>query len=153
LSGVWTPLFTQNISSTGNGMLRFEDVGPSLKLFLNSTLVAFADDSVITAAGTVGIRATAGATFDNFSADVLSLTTNNLPFNESFNAATNQQLNTNWLNQNGNFQVAGGVATGKDSLDVATVNGVSSADEFVQVVINVTSSGQTAGLVTRYSGP
>src|SRR5262249_55952979 len=81
------------------------------------------------------------------------LTPSSLPFNDNFTVATNQQLSNNWLNQVGNFAVAGGVATGVGGLDVATVNGVSSVNEFVQADITVTGSGQAAGLITRYSGP
>jgi hypothetical protein len=153
LGGAWTELFVQTVSSTGSGTLRFEDVGPSLKLFLNNSLVAYADDSAISGAGTVGIRSTAGATFDNFSADVLTLTNNSLPFSDNFNAATNQQLSNSWLNQAGNFQVAGGVATGNGGLDLATVNGVSVANVTVQADLTVAMAGQWAGLIARYSGP
>jgi hypothetical protein len=150
LNGTWTELFAQNIAG-GAGTLRFEVAGSSLKLFDNSNLVAYANDSLVTG-GTIGMRGTAGTSFDNFSADVLTLTSPILPFSDNFNTATNQQLSNNWLNQLGNFQVAGGVATGLGSIDVATVNGLSPLNSTLQADLNV-SVGAYAGLVSRYSGP
>jgi hypothetical protein len=149
--GVWSELFFQNYSSNGTGTLRFEAVGSSLKLFLNNSLLAWANDTLLTG-GTVGIRSTAGATFDNFSADVLTLNNSGPMSNDNFNTATNQQLSNSWLNQAGNFLVAGGVATAHGSTDLATVNGVSAMNSTVQADMTV-APGQIAGLVSRYSGP
>jgi hypothetical protein len=149
--GVWSELFFQNYSGSGTGTLRFEAVGSSLKLFENSNLIAYANDTLLTG-GTVGIRSTAGATYDNLSADVLTLTNNTVSFSDGFTTATNQQLSNSWLNQAGSFQVAGGMATGLGSLDVATVNGVSTLNSTLQALVTV-NPGQAAGLVSRYSGP
>jgi len=153
--GVWSELFYQNYSSNGTGTLRFEAVGSSLKLFLNNGLIAYANDTLLTG-GTVGMRSTGGVTggvtFDNFTADVLTLNNPGLSFNDTFNLAANQQLTNNWLNQAGNFQVAGGVAQALGNTDVATVNGVSVLNSTVQATVTV-QPGQTAGLVSRYSGP
>jgi hypothetical protein len=113
--------------------------------------VGNANDSRLSG-GTVGVRASAGATIDNFSASVLSLTSPGLPFIDDFSTATNQQLSNNWLNQLGNLQVAGGVATGLGGLDIATINGVSVTNSTVQALVSV-AAGQYAGLVSRYSGP
>lgn len=153
-NGVRTTLFSRPVAgATGTGTLRLEAVGPSLKLFLNNTLVAFADDSGLKT-GTVGIDTSAGAGVDNFTADILTLSNGSLPFADNFNAATNQQLNSSWLNQAGNFQVAGGVATGAGPLNLATVNGVSTANVTIQADVDVTgAAGRSAGLVGRSSGP
>jgi hypothetical protein len=150
--GVSTQLFSHAISSAASGTLRFEAAGPSLKLFLNNTLVGFADDSVLTAPGSTGVRLTGGGSFDDFTANALTLTNGSLPFADNFNAATNQQLSGSWLNQLGNFQVSGGVATGHGALNVATVNVSRSANMLVQADVTITA-GQSAGLVARYSGP
>src|SRR5262249_28722401 len=129
----------------------------SLKLFLNNTLVGYAN-AVGQTGGTVGMRSSAGATIDNFSANVLPLTNNTLPFNENFANATDKQLSNSWLNQQGSFQVAGNVATGLGSvnglpsLDLATVNGINNANVFVQADVNVPVN-QYGGLVARYGGP
>src|SRR5262249_42361511 len=50
VSGTLTLLSSGNVA-TGGGVLRFEVVGNSLKLFLNDTLVTYAEDTDITAAG------------------------------------------------------------------------------------------------------
>jgi hypothetical protein len=151
VNGTWTELFAQNVSS-GNGTLRFEAVGTSLKLFQNNNLVAYANDKVLTG-GTLGIRSSAGAAFGSFNADVLTLSSPGLPFSDSLNAnPTNQQLSGSWLNQAGNFREAGVVATALGGADVATVNGVSVLNSTLQASVTV-NVGQVAGLVSRYSGP
>jgi hypothetical protein len=153
VNGSLTTLFSQSVTSTGSGTLRFELTGSSLKLFLNNTLVAFANDSQLTT-GTAGINTSVSGTVDNFSADFAPLTQATLPFNDDFSTATNQQLSSNWLNQVGNFQVSGGLAAGRASLNVATLNGINAADVSVQADVNVTgAAGQSAGLVARYAGP
>jgi hypothetical protein len=154
VNGIWTTLTSRPVAGTGTGTLRFEAAGPSLKLFLNGALVAFAADDTLTAPGSVGVRVTGAAAFDNFSAAALPLAQATLPFSENFSAGTNQQLGSVWLNQAGSIQVAGGVGTGLARVDVATVNGVRAADVFVAADVNVTgAAGQSAGLVARYSGP
>jgi hypothetical protein len=154
VNGVRTTLASRPVPGTGTGTLRFEAAGPSLKLFLNNTLVAFADDATLTAPGSVGVRVTGAAAFDNFSAAALTLTQSPLPFTENFNLATNQQLGPVWLNQAGSLQVAGGVGTGLAKVDVATVNGIRAADVFAQADVNVSGAvGRSAGLVARYAGP
>jgi hypothetical protein len=57
----------QNRVDTGRGRLRFEVVGNSLRLFLNGRLVSSARDDRLRRGG-VGLRATAGVTFADFSA-------------------------------------------------------------------------------------
>jgi hypothetical protein len=89
---------------------------------------------------------------DNFSATVLVLNNPGQSFGDDFHTATRQQLSNNWLNQLGNIKVDGGVATGRGSVDVATVNGVSTLNSTVQALVTV-NSGQSAGVVSRYSGP
>src|SRR5262249_8097718 len=129
--GTWGLWSNQWVGGLG-GTLRLETAGTSLKLFLNNQLVRYANDTPLTNGG-VGMRASANATFAHFSANVLTLTNNTLPFGpETFTTATDKQLSTSWLNQQGNFQVSGGVATGLGSLDVATVNGINNTNVFVQ---------------------
>src|SRR5205823_7351331 len=117
-----------------------------------NTLVAFANDTAVSGPGTIGLRVGQGASVDNFSADVIILTNPVLPFTDNFNAATNQQLSSNWLERLGNFKVTGGNATGQAALNIATVNGVSAANVFAEVDIAL-ATGQFVGLVARYTGP
>jgi hypothetical protein len=65
LNGAYTLLATA-VASTDTGLLRFEVSGSSLKLFLNGNQLASATDSALTT-GSVGMRATNGGAFDNFS--------------------------------------------------------------------------------------
>jgi hypothetical protein len=151
VGGTWTQIAGQNIATTGTGTLRFEVAGPSQKLFLNGTLVAYAHDTAVTAPGTVGLRIGQGASVANFSADAILLTNPTLPFNETFSSAVNQQLSTDWQERVGNFNVQGGTAAGTASLNLATVNGIAVANISVQVDVALTS-GQFVGLVSRYTG-
>ena len=83
-----------------------------------------------------------------------SSTTN---FSDNFSTTGNaSQLSTYWTSQAGDFQVntTNDTATGIGStgtLDLATVNGISSANEAVSATVTVTS-GEYAGLVARYAG-
>src|SRR5262249_3979481 len=61
VGGTWTQIAGQNVNTNGTGTLRFEVIGPSQKLFLNGSLVAFANDTAISAPGTVGMRFSQGA--------------------------------------------------------------------------------------------
>jgi hypothetical protein len=164
VNGTWTSLFSQSIASSASGTLRFEAVGPSLKLFLNGNLVAFSDDNQLTS-GTVGMRTSTGAAVANFSASTLTLNNNGnaLPFGDTFSAATNQQLSSSWLNQAGSFQVGGGSAMAiggsqvtvngvpDPNVNLATVNGISATNATVQADVTL-AVGQAAGLVARYTG-
>jgi hypothetical protein len=153
VNGVWTNL-ANGVATTGSGVLRFEVVGTSLKVFLNNTLVAFAHDSMITGPGTIGIRATSGTMLDNVDATALVRVDQTRPFTENFDTAVNQQLSiAAWLERAGNFRIASGVAQGNAGLNLATVNGLVATDVDVQANVSVTVPGQVAGLVARYSGP
>jgi hypothetical protein len=67
LAGQYALLATKKlIGFSGTGELRFEVVGTSLKLFVDNHLQVEASDSMITAAGLVGMRGRTGAAFDNF---------------------------------------------------------------------------------------
>ncbi|HLW66793.1 MAG TPA: choice-of-anchor tandem repeat GloVer-containing protein [Gemmataceae bacterium] len=151
VGGNWVLLTAQSVAGT-SGTLRLETASTSLKLFLNGTLVAWANDAAINGVGTVGIRMSSGATVGNFSATAIGLTNPSLAFSDNFSTAIRQQLSPNWLNQVGSFQVNGGVAAGLDTLDVATLNGVNAPDVAVQANVNL-ATGQYVGLVARYSGP
>src|SRR5262249_5099794 len=141
LNGVWSALAAPtpvNVSGfTGTGTLRFEAVGPSLKLFLNGTMVAFASDGALTT-GTVGMGTTAGASLTAFSAGALTPTTPTLPFSDTFGSPANQQLSSDWLNQTGSFQVVSGVAKGVAAANYATVNGIKTSKATVSATVDVT---------------
>ena len=62
------------------------------------------------------------------------------------------RLSRSWTDQLGNITVVSGVATGTKDFNMSTVNGISQGDTTVQGDIAL-GSGQSAGLVARYSGP
>src|SRR5262249_39902820 len=152
LGGKLKPLFNQKVMAA-TGTLRFEVVGSSLQLFLNSSLVAFANDSTIAGPGSAGIYATSLTAVDNFSAAAAPARVNaTLPFGDDFNTSDNgDQLNLHWTDQAGNFTLQGQAAVGKGKLNLATLNGVSAADAAVQALVDVSQIGASAGLVARYS--
>src|SRR5207249_3201472 len=89
VGGTWTQIAGNDVTATVNGAsftgtIRFEVAGPSQKLFLinagTTTLVAFANDTAISAPGTIGLRISQSAAVDQFSADKITLTNPTLPF-------------------------------------------------------------------------
>ncbi len=156
VNGVFTPLFTQNYTGSADGVLRLEDYGSSLKLFLGSSLIAYGDDTTFSG-GSVGMRVTAGVALSNFSANALTVGTPSLPFTSDFTTVTSpepNQLTDNWINQDGNYRVntTSGTATGIGTLDLATLVGLSVANVTVQANVTVTAVGENAALVSRYTG-
>src|SRR5262249_4324597 len=151
--GVWTQIAGQNVTTDGAETLLFEVAGPSQKLFINGTLEAFANDTAISAPGTVGLRFSQGAAADSFDAKVLALNNPGLPFTDSFTATGNLQLGNSWLDRVGNFSTQGDHAAGQAALNVATVNGVSALNVFAEVDVAVAlAANQFVGLVARYAG-
>jgi sugar lactone lactonase YvrE len=165
VGGVWTQINSATPITLGGATstLRFEVVGPSLKLFVNGTLATFATDGVLTAAGTVGLRSGNGVAIDNFSASALNLVPSTLPFRDNFNRP-DSELGLTWLDRLGDSQVKGNAIVtrvidpnSQDAnklLAIATVNGVSLADVSLQADLTLGSTGvQYSGLFARYSGP
>ena len=146
----WNELSNQIISSTGTATLRFELAGSSLKLFVNDILATFANDTALTS-GTVGMRDSAGGIVGSFNASDLLLTNPSLPFTDTFTTTTRNQLGSNWLNQTGNMQAGSGASAGVANLNLATVNGINSADVTVQADV-IVPAGDYAGVTARYSG-
>jgi Ca2+-binding RTX toxin-like protein len=142
--------------TSGVGTLQFDVVGPSLKLFFGPngaplSLVAFAFDKTLTAAGTTGVRMSKNASLDNFVTSVVNVpATQSLPFNDAFNAnPPTEQLSSDWQERQGNFTVAGNNLVGRSGINFATVNGIALANASVQANITLAVS-QSAGLFARY---
>ena len=138
--------------SDGPGTLEFETIGSSLKLFWNNVLVASVYNTTLTT-GSVGVRATPGAAVTGFQVKAVTLNNPGLPFSDNFSTSSDgAQLDLNWVNQTGNFQVAHNAATATGTgVNDATVNGLAVHDVAMQAGVTV-AKGQTAGLVARYSG-
>ena len=164
VNGALTTLFSQNFTGTvTHETLEFDVVGDSLQLFLNGSLVAYANDSTFTTDG-VGMLTTGGAVVvSNFNAaPITQQTAANNAYSDPFNSQgssvitsiVNGQLDDYWVNQVGDFSTGGtGTATALTTIALATVNGTSTAtNEAVDLTINTLSTGEQVGLVARYSG-
>src|ERR1019366_1692051 len=137
------------------GRLRFEVVGTELKLFFGATsgtpsLVNYAYDSTITAAGTTGVRSSKNAILDNFFTDQVTLTTPSpLPFRDSFTQPNGSQLSRYWDEHQGNVSVVNNMLRANGSVSLATVHGLALTNTTVQADI-VLGRSQQAGLIARY---
>jgi sugar lactone lactonase YvrE len=143
------------------GTLYFETVGTSLQLFWRPTstgtltlLTAVNDASL--SGGTVGVRIGQGVTVSDVLATAVSSSPASFTFSENFvpgNYPTtfNAGLSSSWQDQQGVVSIVNGAGVGRLALNVATLNGINTANEYAQAVINV-QRGQSAGLVVRYQG-
>jgi uncharacterized repeat protein (TIGR01451 family) len=154
IGGAWNTLAVGSTVNSGTGTLEFEVVGSSLKLLLNNQVIAYAQDSSITAPGSVGMRLSLGATVNSFSANTVTVpTSQNLPFTDNFTTTGDgSQLTTNWSDQLGDVTVVNGQVTGEGAFNLSTVNGLNIGNAKVTTNINVNPGGN-AGLVSRYTGP
>jgi hypothetical protein len=152
VNGTWTgtPLVQTTLSPNQLIPLEFVVQGGTLQLFANGKLYVQAVDTTITAAGSAGIRGTAGAIFTNF-----SVSPANAPLSDNFNQP-DSNLSSNWSPPPtgvSTFKVSSGAA-------VAATSGVSEnlyqfadlANAEVSANVSVTSPGQMAELIARYSG-
>ena len=80
-NGTWTQLTGKSFSgSVNNAAMEFYVVGSSLRMFLNGTIVAFANDTKLTSPGAIGIRALGGAKMMNFASTPLTIANQSMPF-------------------------------------------------------------------------
>lgn len=159
VAGVVTTLFkSAALSGTqfpGSATITFEALGPSLRLFLNGTLMRAVTDTSFTK-GSVGISGGAGTKFSNFNASAINLQNATLPFNDSFAATTDGQLSTFWTDQLGNFTVpmvpssGTGASASSTATNLATVNGATTADDTISATVGPLAAGQSAAVVARY---
>ena len=155
VNGAYTSLFSQAYTGSASGSLVFTAVGPSLVLSFNGALIAYADDTSLSA-GSVGMQTNTGAVVSSFAASVPSVGTPTLPFTDLFNTATtspSNQLTDNWLTETGNFQVntTNGTATAAGPKSLAILTGLSTSNLDVSATVTV-PAGQHAGVLSRYSG-
>jgi hypothetical protein len=138
------------------GLLRFEAVGNSLKLFLNGQLVAYAFDASL-AGGTTGVWAGSGTTLDDVAVSPISLNSVTPPFTDNFTQAGGSQLSRSWTERAGHFSINAQQQLQADNsaLSLATVNQAATANLSVQanLILKDNTLGQTAleygGLVAR----
>jgi uncharacterized repeat protein (TIGR01451 family) len=154
IGGTFNTLTVGSTVNSGTGALEFELVGSSLKLLWNNQLVAYAQDTSITAPGSVGMRLSQGVNVSSFSANkITSPPVQAVPFTDTFRGISDgSQLTTNWSDQLGNVTVVNSTATGEGAFNLSTVNSLSIGNAKVTANINVNPGGN-AGLTARYGGP
>ena len=155
---------SQSVSTAGTGTLALEVVGSALKLFLDGSLVAVARDSTFATSGTIGVRASMGATVDNFSfVTPLAATNASSTLTEDFGTSnydtssnttsdSGNELGLTWTEQVGAFQPhLPDWRQSATNFAVATLDDDALADVVVSSNVSATS-GTAIGLVARYSG-
>ena len=152
----WTALATGPVPAA-SGVLRFEVIGSSLTLFFNGVRVSAAFDTLIAAAGAIGVRAIgAGVSFDNYSAvapppPVPTIVT--LPFVDDFNRPDTAYVSANWTKRIGSITLTSNAVVSRVAgPSVMTLANLAVADAAVQAFVNV-GAASSAGLVARYTGP
>jgi hypothetical protein len=155
VNGVWTQLVSRPVAS-GTGLLQFEVIDNSLKVFLNGQVVAFAFDNALSTGGSVGLRSNGaiGTRFDNFNAQTVFDNPPAIPFNDDFSAPVNGQLDpTLWRERAGNFALNGSIAQAAASgASIAILNPTFTvfSDVTVQADVNL-GTGAFAGVIARAS--
>jgi hypothetical protein len=170
VNGAWSSLSTAPVptSLTGAGTLFFDVSGSSLKLYYGPTgtttptLLTYAFDSTFTT-GTTGCRVANGATSltNLITTNIPAPATPTLPFCDSFAnpgtlytiAASSGQLDANWVESKGNFNIASGdavaQAAGTNLAVAALVSPVK--DVSISAIVATSAIGQYVGLSARAS--
>ena len=148
VNGTWKSLATVALS-TGEGLVRFEVLGDSLKLFVDGRLELAINDGGITSSGRVGFQGTFEVVFDDFTSATLQRPAARLPFRDFFYRADGSQLGPFWVERSGNFTSQGYRARASAGVNLATVNTVTVRDIAVTTNVNVAATGSSAGAVAR----
>ncbi|MBA4192304.1 MAG: hypothetical protein C0467_30405, partial [Planctomycetaceae bacterium] len=146
VNGTLTQLASTAVAS-GTGLLRFEVVGNSLKLFLNDTLVARVTDTRLTRPGLAGVRGTPKSTFDTFNVEARTP----VLFQDGFNRADNPDIGPNLLKSVGNFGIATNQLQALNAgTNLAFRDGIKLNNVTLEGVVTVQNTGiSEAGLVAR----
>ncbi len=151
VGGAWALLASKAVT-TGTGTLRFVAYGTSLQLFLNGALVASAFDAAL-ASGSVGVRASGGASLDGFRVEAFAPAAAAVPFSDSFTGANGAPLADAWRSLAGGFTVQNNQARGAAAVNLSLLNGLSLADSSTQLTLALPATGTySAGLVARSAG-
>lgn len=148
VNGSWRSLATA-VLPAGQGLVRFEALGDSLKLFVNDGLVLTTNDRRITAAGRIGLEGGIEAAFDDFTFAAVRRAAATVPFRDLFNLADGSQLSRFWVERSGNFTMQGNRVRAQGSVNLATTNTPAIRDIVVATTVNVAAVGTHAGVVSR----
>lgn len=151
VGGSWTLLAREGVA-TGEGQLQFDVIGDSLKLVLDDTVVAFANDAVITEAGGVGMRGSSGASVDAFSYARLQQTIAGPLFRDAFNLADGSQPNRFWISDLGDFTIENDRLVGQGLVNNTSLSNTPATDATVEATVRADAVGRYAGIMARYTG-
>ena len=147
VGGVWT-LLSSSPASSGSGTLRFDVIGSTLGLYMDGQSITSVQDTSITTAGSVGLRANDGG-FNNFSAAETAFAPS-LPFSDDFNRADGTIIGNGWIERQGDFQLQSSrLLPTSGTTSLTTLSELQVLDVSVGVDVDVFSGH--AGLVARYS--
>src|SRR5262249_49821970 len=125
VNGVWMTIpgavgLTVNIKAGVSDAMAFQAERPSRKLFLGGSLVAFAQDTMLTS-GSVGIYTYGRGSIDSFGVAALP-SGQTLPHSDALTSGSpgNQLDNSAWIERAGNFKVTANGAVGQTGDNVAT---------------------------------
>lgn len=150
VGGSWRALATA-VLPAGQGVVRFEVLGDSLKLYFNGKLAVSTNDRRIVGPGRVGMEGGVEAALDDFTYAALQRTVARVPFRDLFAYSDGSQLGSVWKEWRGNFTVDRGSVRGRDSVNIATVNASNRIDSRTLALVNVSVPGAHAGVVARVS--
>ena len=150
VKGTWRSLATVALPA-GQGLVRFEVIGDSQKLFFDDALVLATNDRTITAAGRIGIQGNMEAAFDDFTFAALRRAAARVPFRDRFMVTDGSQLSRFWVERSGNFTVQGYRVRARAGVNLATVNTAALQDVVGATTVNVAAGGSHAGVAARVS--
>ncbi len=143
------------VNAPGTSTVTFQVEGTSLKAYVGAKLAAYAQDGTLTT-GSVGIYGSSAAIFTSFAASSIGVS-QSVGFSDPLTAGSgpsaDQLNNASWTEQAGNFTVSASGAKGQAADNLATVFGLSYADQTLQAAFAFSAANQTASLVARYTGP
>lgn len=148
--GTWKSLATAALPA-GQGLVRFEVIGDSQKLFVDDAFVLATNDRKISVAGRIGMQGNVEAAFDDFTFAELRRATARVPFQDRFVNTDGSQLSRFWIERSGTFTVEGYRAQARAGVNLATVNTAALQDVIGATTVKVAASGAHAGVAARVS--
>jgi hypothetical protein len=147
VGGVTTTLgAVSNVAGALTGSIKFQVLGPTLKLFMNGVEQLSRTDLALSR-GTAGIRSKGTGGIDNVSVSDPAI----VPFADTFGVSA---LDPRWVTRTGGFTTTGAeTAKGTAATNLMTLGRLDAADVDVQAVINLSNlTGEFASLVARHTG-
>lgn len=148
VNGVWNSLVSVP-QPTGQGQLRFEVLGESLKLFVDGRLAVATNDKTITSAGRVGMQGAFEAAYDDFTYATLQRPAARLPFSDLFNGTDGTSISRLWTERQGGIMVQSYQIKPIANVNLATVNAPAVRDVVVTATVRVSAVSAVSGVASR----